>query len=83
MAHWLYTVTTTKEGTDRVVEHMQEMDGRGWELLNGSTAYGPDRIAYTMWWRKEAPTPTPARPPVQLEATPLPGQVPIRPRPQG
>jgi hypothetical protein len=83
MAHWLYTVTTTREGTDLVVEHMQEMDGRGWELLNGSTTYGPDRIAYTMWWRKPAPAPTPARLPVPAEATPLPGQVPSVPRPQG
>ena len=82
MAHWLYTVTTTREGTDLVVEHMQEMNGRGWELLNGSTAYGPDRIAYTMWWRKAALAPTPATPPV-LEAIPRPGTVvPSRPRPQ-
>lgn len=80
MDHWLYTVTT-RDDTDLVVEHMQEMDGRGWELLNGSTTYGHDGIAYTMWWRKAAPVSTPAQY-FQQEATPRPGTVPIRPRPE-
>ena len=84
MDHWLYTVTTIwdgTDGTDLVVAHMQEMDGRGWELLNGSTIYGHDRIAYTMWWRRAAPVSTPAQS-FQQEATPPPGTVRIRPRPK-
>lgn len=81
MDHRPYTVTTIMDGTDRVVEHMQEMDRRGWELLTGSTTYGPDGIAYTMWWRKAAPVSTPAQP-FRQEATPWPGTAPSLPRPK-
>jgi hypothetical protein len=38
---------------------MREMDSNGWELLNGSTVWGTRGIAYTMWWRKTGPAPTP------------------------
>ena len=58
MARWQYTVTT-REGTEDLVPHMQQMDSNGWELLNGSTVCGTRGIAYTMWWRKEAPAPRP------------------------
>jgi hypothetical protein len=49
-------VTTTE---DLVARHMREMDSNGWELLNGSTVWGTRGIAYTMWWRKTGPAPTP------------------------
>ncbi len=57
MTGWQYKVTTREGTEDLVAQHMQQMDSNGWELLNGSTVCGTRGIAYTMWWRKEAPSP--------------------------
>ncbi len=74
MTRWQYTVTT-KEGTaDLVAQHMQQMDSNDWELVNGSTVCGTRGIAYTMWWRKEAPAPRPYE-----EPRPYTGPRPARP----
>ena len=63
MARWQYTVTTREGTEDLVAQHMEQMDNNGWELLNGSTVCGTRGIAYTMWWRQEAPAPRPYKEP--------------------
>ena len=69
MTRWQYTVTT-REGTADLVEHMQQMDSNGWELLNGSTVCGIGGIAYTMWWRKQGPAPYKAPLPYDMDPNP-------------